>query len=121
MVCLHFGDSHLYLGTLVGLGLVEKRVPLLTNQAKTRKGIYRISDPLFAFWYRYIFSARGEIELGAGQASVCSYYAGQRCLVFRLSSVWHYLFSRDAFDASTRRIALDDSSVVPVGLNDLFE
>ncbi|MDR2672927.1 MAG: ATP-binding protein, partial [Coriobacteriales bacterium] len=56
-----------YIGTLVDLGLVEKRVPLLSNQAKTRKGVYRIADPLFAFWYRYVFPLRGEVELGAGE------------------------------------------------------
>lgn len=56
-----------YINTLVGLRLVEKKVPLLSNQAKTRKGIYRISDPLFAFWYRNVFPAQGEVELGAGR------------------------------------------------------
>ena len=56
-----------YLGTLTGLGLVEKRVPLLSNQAKTRKGIYRIADQLFAFWYRYLFPVHTEIGLGSGR------------------------------------------------------
>jgi AAA+ ATPase superfamily predicted ATPase len=56
-----------YLSTLVGLGLIEKKIPLFSNQAKTRKGIYRISDPLFAFWYRYLFPVHGEIELGGGE------------------------------------------------------
>jgi AAA+ ATPase superfamily predicted ATPase len=56
-----------YLDTLKGLGLIDKFIPLLTNQAKTRKGIYRISDPLFAFWYRFIFPLSGEIDLGNGE------------------------------------------------------
>jgi AAA+ ATPase superfamily predicted ATPase len=55
-----------YITTLAGLGLVEKRVPLLSNQAKSRKGTYRVADPLSAFWYRYVFPLRGEVELGAG-------------------------------------------------------
>jgi AAA+ ATPase superfamily predicted ATPase len=55
-----------YLGTLINLGLIDKKVPLLSNQAKTRKGIYRITDPLFAFWYRYLFPVRSEVELGSG-------------------------------------------------------
>jgi AAA+ ATPase superfamily predicted ATPase len=55
-----------YIGTLVRLGFVERRVPFLSNQAKTRKGIYRISDALFAFWFRYLFPIRTEVELGSG-------------------------------------------------------
>jgi len=39
-----------YLLTLTNLGLIEKKLPL------------------FAFWYRYIFPVRGELELGAGEA-----------------------------------------------------
>ena len=57
-----------YLVTLADLGLIEKKVPLFVNQAKTRKGIYQIADPLFAFWYRYIFPTRSELDLGAGEA-----------------------------------------------------
>jgi AAA+ ATPase superfamily predicted ATPase len=56
-----------YLSVLVDLGLIDKKVPLLTNQAKTRKGIYRITDPLFAFWYRYLFPVSSEMELGSGE------------------------------------------------------
>ena len=56
-----------YLGTLSRLGLIEKRVPLLSDQAKTRKGIYRIADQLFAFWYRFLFPVHSEIMLGSGE------------------------------------------------------
>jgi AAA+ ATPase superfamily predicted ATPase len=56
-----------YLTMLIDLGLVEKKVPILLNQAKSRKGIYRIAEPLFAFWFRHIFPIRGEVELGAGE------------------------------------------------------
>jgi AAA+ ATPase superfamily predicted ATPase len=56
-----------YLTTLTGLGFVDRRIPVFSNQAKTRKGIYRISDPLFAFWYRYLFPVHDEIELGTGE------------------------------------------------------
>ncbi|MDR1713947.1 MAG: ATP-binding protein [Coriobacteriales bacterium] len=56
-----------YLSTLLNLGLIEKRIPMFANQAKTRKGIYRIADPLFAFWYRCVFPYHAEVELGAGE------------------------------------------------------
>jgi len=61
-----------YLGTLLALGLVEKRTPLFVNQAKTRKGVYRIADPLFSFWYRYVFPIHGEVQLGTGEVIACS-------------------------------------------------
>ncbi|MDR0308909.1 MAG: ATP-binding protein [Coriobacteriales bacterium] len=56
-----------YLGILSRLCIVKKIVPLLSDQAKTRKGVYRISDQLFSFWYRYLFPIHPEIELGSGE------------------------------------------------------
>jgi AAA+ ATPase superfamily predicted ATPase len=46
------------------LGFIEKRLPLTeTNPAKSRKGLYFISDNFMRFWFRYIDPNRGELEL----------------------------------------------------------
>ena len=50
-----------YLESMIRLGLVEKEVPILGN---SRQGIYRIRDQVFAFWYRFVFPRRQEIETG---------------------------------------------------------
>ena len=56
-----------YLTTLVGLGLVEKVVPF-GEGSRSRKGIYRIKDPFFSYWYRFVSPYSGAIEAGAGTA-----------------------------------------------------
>ncbi len=57
-----------YLATLIGLGIVEKTVPF-GEGARSRKGQYRIRDPFFAFWYRFVSPNVGAIEMGAGEAA----------------------------------------------------
>lgn len=45
-----------YLNTLNTLDLVKKEVPITEkNPQRSRKGIYKIKDQLFAFWFRFIF------------------------------------------------------------------
>jgi len=57
-----------YLETLINLRIVHKEYPFGDNPAKSRKGIYKISDNCFRFWYRYVFAERAAIEQGAGKA-----------------------------------------------------
>ena len=61
------GSVGKYLKTLSGLGLIERVVPL-GEGATSRKGVYRIKDPFFAFWYRFVSPYTGAIEAGAGDA-----------------------------------------------------
>ncbi|MFH1055760.1 MAG: ATP-binding protein, partial [Candidatus Altiarchaeota archaeon] len=45
-----------YLSVLTDLHIVERRVPLTEKHgARSRKGIYQISDPYFRFWFRFVF------------------------------------------------------------------
>jgi len=39
------------------LGILERRVPALDDQAQSKRSIFRIADPDFAFWFRFIASA----------------------------------------------------------------
>jgi len=56
------GPASKYLAVLQELRLVEREVPV-TEPAphKSRKGIYRISDPFFRFWFRFVNGHRSEL------------------------------------------------------------
>lgn len=56
-----------YLRTLASMHLVSKRVPFGESREHSRKGIYRISEPVFAFWYRFVQPNLDAIELNAGE------------------------------------------------------
>jgi AAA+ ATPase superfamily predicted ATPase len=54
-----------YLKNLIQLDLVEKIVPL--NEAgkeNVQKGLYRIKDNFFSFWYRFVYPNLSELMLG---------------------------------------------------------
>jgi len=56
------GPASKYLAVLQELRLVEREVPV-TEPAphQSRKGIYRISDPFFRFWFRFVNAHRSEL------------------------------------------------------------
>lgn len=55
-----------YLFTLQELNYVERILPFGANPLKGKKSQYRIRENFIAFWYRYVFSVRSEIEQGNG-------------------------------------------------------
>ncbi len=56
-----------YLGTLSQLHLVKKTVPFGDNPKTSRKGLYALREPSFAFWYRFVAPYVDAIELDAGE------------------------------------------------------
>ena len=56
-----------YLLTLRSMGLVERRVPYGESARVSRRGIYRLSEPCFAFWYRFVQGNIDAIERDAGE------------------------------------------------------
>jgi hypothetical protein len=56
-----------YIATLINLGIIYKEFPY-GEKDTSRKTLYRISDFMFRFWYRYVFSNRTLIETGAVDA-----------------------------------------------------
>ncbi|HFD40853.1 MAG TPA: ATP-binding protein [Anaerolineae bacterium] len=57
------------LKTLMDLRLVERHVPVTERHPhKSRKGLYRISDPYFRFWFRFVHPQRSALEEGRAQA-----------------------------------------------------
>lgn len=55
-----------YINTLLNLKILIKEYPFGDNPAKSRKGIYRIADNCYNFWYRYVFLNKSGIEKGVG-------------------------------------------------------
>lgn len=51
---------------LTTLGILERRVPALEDPARTKRAVYRIVDPYFVFWFRFIASHRAQIARGLG-------------------------------------------------------
>ena len=56
-----------YMKTLCELGIVYRETPFGEKET-SRKTIYGISDFMFRFWYRYVFTNRTLIETGARDA-----------------------------------------------------
>ncbi len=54
-----------YLAELEGLGLLKREVPITEpNPLKSRRGIYRITDPFTRFWFRFVYPNKDQLELG---------------------------------------------------------
>ncbi len=54
-----------YLGVLADLKIAERELPVTEEKPlKSKKGLYRVSDAFFHFWFRYVFPRRGELEMG---------------------------------------------------------
>ena len=53
-----------YLSVLINLRLVEREVPVTEEKPdKSRKGLYKISDNFFVFWFQYIFPYKSYLEM----------------------------------------------------------
>jgi AAA+ ATPase superfamily predicted ATPase len=54
-----------YLSTLRDLGLLERVVPVTeADPARSRQGLYRLLDPFFRFWFRFVYRERVHLERG---------------------------------------------------------
>jgi AAA+ ATPase superfamily predicted ATPase len=56
-------NLELVLTRLAALGYIEKRTPVESNPASGRS-LYRMADPFFRFWFRYVFPNRSRLEQG---------------------------------------------------------
>ncbi len=54
-----------YLSILIDLQLVERKIPVTDNH-RSRKGLYQLSDNLFTFWFRFVHPNIERIERGEG-------------------------------------------------------
>ena len=56
-----------YLQTLISLQIAQKLYPYGENPQTSRRGIYRLVDNCYDFWYRFVFPFQAEIEGGNGE------------------------------------------------------
>lgn len=57
------GILHKYLFILEDLHIIQKEVPVTEkNPLKSRRGIYKLQDQFFKFWFKYILPNKGNIE-----------------------------------------------------------
>lgn len=55
-----------YLSKLSRLRLVARNIPVMADPNATRKSRYRLREPLFRFWFRYVYGREGTLmQLGA--------------------------------------------------------
>lgn len=54
-----------YLRSLQDLGIVEKQVPM--GKILKKRGIYRLADNCFAFWFRFVITNKTAIDYGKGK------------------------------------------------------
>lgn len=59
------------------LGIVEREVSFGENPDTSRKAVYALSDPFFAYWYAFVSKSVGAIEAGAGAAAARGTAFGQ--------------------------------------------
>lgn len=61
---LDIGAVSRMLDRLRSLGYVELREPLGQGGPIAKRGVYRIADPFFRFWFRYVFPNRSRLQRG---------------------------------------------------------
>jgi len=63
-VGLDKSTANKYLSVLINLRLVEREVPITEEKPdKSRRGLYKISDNFFVFWFQYIFPYKSYLEM----------------------------------------------------------
>ncbi|MFD1597528.1 ATP-binding protein [Halobellus rarus] len=50
-----------YLAKLRRIRLIERDIPVTANPNATRKSRYRLKEPLFRFWFRYVYGQDGKL------------------------------------------------------------
>src|SRR3989339_240589 len=67
-VGLDKATANKYLSVLINLRLVEREVPITEDKPdKSRKGLYKISDNFFVFWFQYILQYNDNANSGFKQ------------------------------------------------------
>jgi len=57
-----------YLSKLRRLRLVKRDIPVTANPNATRKSRYRLNEPLFRFWFQYVYGQQGKLAQLGGDA-----------------------------------------------------
>lgn len=61
------GKLSVYLKNLVELGIASREFPVLSSEKEkqnAQRGLYRLKDSFFSFWYRFVFPNLSSLEFG---------------------------------------------------------
>ncbi|MGE4030199.1 MAG: ATP-binding protein [Thermoleophilia bacterium] len=58
------GQTTKMLDRLASLGYIQSRAPLGPGGPIPNRGVFRIADPFFRFWFRFVFPNRSRLEAG---------------------------------------------------------
>lgn len=98
-----------YLGVLADLRIIGRELPATEEKPlKSKKGLYRITDEFFLFWFRFIFPKRGELEMGHIQEVIdsikkeLSHHLGAIYEKVAIETLWQNMDRFFPFDAVGR-------------------
>jgi AAA+ ATPase superfamily predicted ATPase len=57
-----------YLQKLCRLRLIERHIPVTESPTSSKRGRYRLSDPLFRFWFRFVYGNQDRLRLKGDDA-----------------------------------------------------
>ena len=57
------GSLSTYLQKLRRLRLVERHIPVTESPTASKRGRYRIADPLFRFWFRFVYGNQDQLRI----------------------------------------------------------
>ncbi len=63
MAGVESGSLSTYLQKLRRLRLVERHIPVTESPTSSKRGRYRISAPLFRFWFRFVYGNQDQLRL----------------------------------------------------------
>jgi len=63
MAGVESGSLSTYLQKLRRLRLVERHIPVTESPTASKRGRYRIADPLFRFWFRFVYGQQDQLRL----------------------------------------------------------
>ncbi len=61
-----------YLRALCDIGVIQRIVPICDNPERSKRGIYRISDACYDFWFRFVMPRTSDIQQGLGDRVACA-------------------------------------------------
>jgi AAA+ ATPase superfamily predicted ATPase len=63
MAGVESGSLSTYLQKLQRLRLVERHIPVTESPTSSKRGRYRLADPLFRFWFRFVYGNQDRLRL----------------------------------------------------------
>jgi len=69
-----------YLKNLIGLSILEREFPVLSSgkeQASVSRGLYRVTDSFFRFWFSFVSGNISDLEAGGGEGVYADLVAPQ--------------------------------------------